>query len=111
VGYGSDLMEILVTEGLAVVFAEKNWKSFRAPWSVYTVAEIDSFMALIKNRNKNLAYNHQDWFFGNEKKKWLGYKVGTHIIRNVLEKNKIDIEKLTVIPAEQIIEMSGLILD
>lgn len=88
VGYGESLLEAVITEGLASVYAEKMFPKFIAPWGKYTNKEIKSNLRLflqniIKNKKR---YSHEEWFLGFGKPHWLGYKVGIYIIRSLKDK-------------------------
>lgn len=108
VGYGEKIPETLISEGLAIVFAEKNWSTFRAPWGEYSEAEIKTFLEILRHRDVKSKYNHSEWFFGKGKPKWLGYKVGAHIVRKALLNSKISIEELTKLPAGEVLKLSGV---
>lgn len=108
VGYGEKIPETLISEGLAIVFAERNWSLFRASWGEYSEAEIKTFLEILRHRDAKSKYNHSEWFFGKGKPKWLGYKVGTYIVRKVLLDNKISIEELTKLSANEVLKLSGV---
>lgn len=108
VGYGEKIPETLITEGLAIVFAEKNWSAFRAPWGEYSETEIKTFLEILRHRDVKSKYNHSEWFFGKGKPKWLGYKVGAYIVRKALLNSKISIEELTKLPAGEVLKLSGV---
>ena len=110
-GYGNNLLEAIISEGLAIIFAEENWSLFQAPWGKYKKNEIERYMKILNNRDKNKDedYNHMEWFFGKGKQKWMGYKLGAHIVRNVRKRHpKIDEKKLVHLDAKKIIKLSGL---
>lgn len=109
-GYGKTLLESVVSEGLADAFAEGQWPLFKAPWSQYTLKEIQPFLKQFSKEKNNKKYWHGDWFFGQgEKPRWLGYKLGSYIMDNVKEKNKkITSRKLTAYKAEKIVKISGI---
>ena len=110
-GYGTSLMEVIISEGLAIVFAEENWNLFVAPWGKYTKNEIAKYLLVLKKRNrkKDKNYDHAEWFFGKGKPNWIGYKLGAYIIRKVRENcPKIGIEELVNMDAEKIIKLSGI---
>lgn len=110
-GYGNTLLETIVSEGLAIIFAEESWDLFEAPWGKYKQAEMKNYLKILneRNREEDKNYNHAEWFFGKGKPNWLGYKLGAFIIRSVKNKNPdIDISVLTVINSKEIIKLSGL---
>jgi uncharacterized protein YjaZ len=85
VGYGQNLLQAVISEGLAIAYAEKMFPSFIAPWGKYSNNEIKKLLKIfIKNIPKTMnGYNHEEWFLGFGKPHWLGYKVGIHIIREL----------------------------
>ena len=110
-GYGSTLLDAIISEGLAVVFAEENWDFFEAPWGKYGKKEIKKYMELLNKRSKNKDnnYNRAEWFFGKGKPNWLGYKLGSFIIREVKNKNpNIDSIVFIHMSSRKIIKLSGM---
>lgn len=110
-GYGNTLLDAIISEGLAIVFAEENWNSFEAPWGKYKQEEIKKYLEFLNKRNKDQDknYNHTEWFFGKGKPKWLGYKLGSFIVRVVKNKN-LDINSLALVhmDSKKIIKLSGM---
>lgn len=88
-GHGNTLMDAIISEGLAIVFAEENWNLFEAPWGKYGQGEIKKYLQFLNKRNKkqDLNCNHAEWFFGKGKPIWLGYKAGSFIIRAIKNKD------------------------
>jgi uncharacterized protein YjaZ len=110
-GYGVSLPEAIISEGLAIVFAEEQWKEFEVPWGKYTKNEIKRLLKMVKERksDNDKPYNHAEWFFGKGKPRWLGYKVGAFIIRSLRKKRpEIEISELTKFDFKKIIDLSGL---
>lgn len=83
VGYGDQLLEVVITEGLASVFAEDMFPKFKTPWGKYSVDEIRDYLNIFLGHVNDKKYNHVEWFFGEGKPYWLGYKVGIYIIRGL----------------------------
>lgn len=115
VGYGKSLTEVIVTEGLATVYQEEKWGKFDAPWSAYTDDEIENFLGIYRKRaHEDVHYGHvahAKWFFGGtpEIPKWLGYKVGVYLIREVKKRNRDVTAKILInTDADKIILMSGI---
>lgn len=110
-GFGSTLLEVMVTEGLASVFAKEQWKSGKDPWSNYSKKEISNLLDIFKQRKKSndAAYNHEEWFYGTGKlPRWIGYKIGSYIVKNFRKKHSsLDWEKIVKMNAEEIIGLSG----
>lgn len=110
-GYGNNLVDVIISEGLAIVFAEEVWKSFKAPWGRYEQGKIKKYIELFTERNKkkDKNYNHAEWFFGKGKPDWLGYKIGAYIIRTIKKENQnIDSSALVHMNSKKIIKLSGL---
>lgn len=82
-GYGNKLLEVVITEGLASVFVEEMVPEFKAPWARYSDKEIQSYLKVFSEHLTDKKYNHTEWFFGEGKPYWLGYKVGIYIIRSL----------------------------
>jgi len=110
-GYGNTLLDTIISEGLAIVFAEENWGFFEAPWGKYRQGEIKKYLKLLNKRNKDQDknYTHAEWFFGKGRPNWLGYKLGSFIIRAVKNKNP-DINSLALVhmDSKKIIKLSGM---
>lgn len=107
-GYGSTLMEVIISEGLAIVFAEECWKLFDAPRRRYKNNEIKRYLDILNKRDKKKdgSYNHAEWFFGKGKPNWLGYKLGAYIIRHIRQKYpEINMRDLVCMDADQIIRL------
>ncbi len=110
-GYGKGLIEAIISEGLAIIFAKENWNSFEAPWGKYRKKEIEKYMEIFNKRDKNQDkhYDHAEWFFGKGKPNWLGYKIGSFIIHAVRNKNpNIDPSALVHMSSKKIIKLSGI---
>ena len=110
-GYGNNLVDVIISEGLAIVFAEEVWRSFKAPWGRYKQKEIERYLELLNKRNKkkDKNYNHAEWFLGKGKPDWLGYKLGAYIIRVTKDKNpSIKSLALVHLNSKKIIKLCGL---
>lgn len=108
VGYGESLLEAVITEGLASVYAEIMFPEFISPWGKYTNKEIKSYLKIfLKNIAKNKKkYDHEEWFLGLGKPHWLGYKVGIYIVRGLKDKcDSFDCTRAVNKKAEEIFEM------
>lgn len=111
-GFGNNLLEVIVSEGLASVFEKEQWQLFTAPWAQSDKKEIPSFLKIIKERDrkKDFTYNHNEWFFGKGRlPRWIGYKLGAYIIEST-RKNfpKLSWYELTKMKADEIINKSGI---
>lgn len=112
VGYGSTLLEAIISEGLASVFESEKWKKSKTPWAKYSQKEILSMLEIFKKRKKtdDANYNHQEWFYGNGKlPKWIGYKLGVYIICLIRKNNpEISWKKLMKMNAKKIFKLAKL---
>lgn len=110
VGESKNLLEAIVAEGLADVFAEEHWSKFKAPWSTYQQKKIKPFLKNLKNEKNSREYSHSDWFFGTGKyPRWLGYKLGSYIVQSAKEKNpNMAALKMTKMTVNKIVKLSGI---
>ncbi|MFA5935964.1 MAG: DUF2268 domain-containing putative Zn-dependent protease [Patescibacteria group bacterium] len=88
-GYGTTLLEALITEGLADHFSiEVGSVTKPPPWSR---ALNDKEIPKLLKRAKplfNRSYNHADWFFGSKKNRlprWTGYSLGYYLVGKYLK--------------------------
>lgn len=111
-GYGSTLLEVIVTEGLATVFADEQWKGYQAPWSNYSPKEISNLLDIFKQRKKSndSTYNHEEWFYGAGKlPRWIGYKIGSYIVKTFRKKySNMDWEKIVTMSVKEIMKLNGV---
>lgn len=90
VGYGTTLLEALVSEGLADHFdIEVNGTQPR-PWSV---ALQDTELEQMKEKAKpflhDARYSHNDWFFGSKElniPRWTGYALGFDVVGTYMQR-------------------------
>ncbi len=88
-GYGSTLLEAMVSEGLADQFALQVLGGTTPPWtsalSTEDVASVHQRAASAMNVD---GYDHAEWFFGSGSiPRWAGYTLGFNIVRRYLESN------------------------
>lgn len=109
-GYGANFIDTVISEGLAIIFAQENWKGFKAPWGEYNKNEVNQFVKYIKaNINTKDKYDHQKWFFGKGEMKWLGYRIGSYIIQKLRDNNpEISLSKLTKMKSLDTFKLSGI---
>ena len=87
-GSKKDLLDAIVSEGLATVFAEEQWPAFEAPWGQYNEKELKPFLKVLRREKNNKSYSHDEWFFGRgNKPRWLGYKLGSYLIESAKNRN------------------------
>lgn len=110
VGESKNLLEAIVTEGLADAFSEECWPTFKAPWSVYRQKKIQLFLKNLRSEKNSRKYSHGDWFFGTGKlPRWLGYKLGSYIVQSAKENNSnMTALKMTKMATNRIIKLSGI---
>ena len=63
-GSKKDLLDAIISEGLATVFAEEQWPAFEAPWGQYNEKELKPFLKVLRREKNNKSYSHDEWFFG-----------------------------------------------
>lgn len=89
VGYGKTLLEVLISEGLAVYFEQEVWGGKPSPWatalSKKVLAEIH---VQARTEYANTKYDHTRWFFGTgDLPRWAGYTLGYQLVGTYLKKN------------------------
>ena len=89
IGYGNNLLEALVTEGLADHFdLEINQKSPQIWDSALDEKQLAKFQKLATKEYFNKKYSHADWFFGSKNiPKWTGYTLGFELVKNFLHRH------------------------
>jgi uncharacterized protein YjaZ len=89
VGYGSNLFEAIITEGLASHFAQEITLQPPSPWcTALTKTQNNYYLKLAKTEFYNSEYNHSRWFYGSKNSqfpKWVGYTLGYNIVNNYLK--------------------------
>lgn len=87
-GYGTKLLEALVSEGLADHF---DMEINNTPLQLWNKAlneeELEKFNNLAKKEYFNENYSHADWFFGSSKDipRWTGYSLGFYLVEKYLK--------------------------
>ncbi len=82
------MLDAIISEGLATVFAEEQWPAFEAPWGQYNEKELKPFLKVLRREKNNKSYSHDEWFFGRgNKPRWLGYKLGSYLIESAKNRN------------------------
>lgn len=104
------LLDSIISEGLANVFAEEMWSEFKAPWGKHTYKEIKSFVEPLKKEKNKKKYSHDEWFFGSgEKPRWIGYKLGSYIIQSAKKVNPgLSAQDMTKLETKEVVKLSGL---
>ncbi|HUA12973.1 MAG TPA: DUF2268 domain-containing putative Zn-dependent protease [Candidatus Sulfotelmatobacter sp.] len=105
-GYGKNLGEALVTEGLACLYEEEY--SGKAP--IYTKVEIKpEEIAAAREYLNDDKYVHKDWFFGSDKaQRWFGYTYGYSLVKTYAKKANKKASELVTIPADIVLAEAQL---
>ena len=87
VGYGSSLLEAVVSEGLADHFAMEVTGKSAPLWARALDAEdLQSWLEQAKSEWNKDPYDHSRWFFGTEEvPRWTGYSIGFALVRQYLQ--------------------------
>lgn len=87
-GYGSSLLEAMVSEGMADHFARELLGTALQPWSsAFPVSETSHWLDLARPEFDSRAYSHAAWFFGNASTppRWTGYTLGYRLVQAYLD--------------------------
>lgn len=90
VGYGTYLLEALISEGLADHFSIEVWEQDIPLWSgVLDQQALSEWINTSKDFWYAQDYNHNNWFFGEDPgiPRWAGYSIGFELVKRYLEKN------------------------
>lgn len=105
----ANLLEALITEGLADHFDVELNNGKPYPWSTaLNEDEITKYFDKAKNSELlSKEYNHSSWFFGSEEKgipRWTGYAIGFKLVGDYIKKTNKSASKLVDAPASDFIE-------
>ncbi len=96
--YGNNLLEALVTEGLADHFDLEINGGNPKPWSVaLDENHLNDLLGVAKKEFDNQNYDHTSWFFGKDKleiPRWAGYSLGFKIVSEYLSKTNKKVSEL-----------------
>lgn len=86
IGYGSTLLQAVVSEGLADQFSIEVSPDYDPPWTrALTEEELAIWIPEVLARSTG-SYSHPEWFFGSGSVPyWTGYAVGFELVRLFLE--------------------------
>lgn len=92
IGYGENLLEAIVSEGLADHFAiEVTGRKDTRFWDkALTKKQAVSLIKKAETEYSNKNYNHDAWFFGSKDKtipRWTAYTLGFQLVENYLKNN------------------------
>lgn len=113
-GYGTTLLEALVTEGLADHFAEELYPHPAGfPWDrALTRAQLAEQWARARSRLHDDGYDHERWFFGGAKTpRWTGYTIGYEITRRYLQRSGRTAAESVATQARRILKVSRFTVD
>lgn len=90
VGYGTTLLEAMVTEGLADHFSIEVAGVAPPPWATaLSGTELDTWRMQAAAEWTNDSYNHNAWFYGSPGgiPRWTGYTIGFVVVQEFLDAN------------------------
>lgn len=89
IGYGKNLLEALISEGLADHFDLEINHTQPQIWNqALSNDQLIQFQKIAPTEYFNQNYNHNDWFFGSQDiPKWTGYTLGFNLVKNYLDKH------------------------
>lgn len=90
VGYGSNLLQAMITEGLADSFSMEIFGIDPPIWSTALPAnELENWIEAASVIWNETPYNHDEWFFGisTEIPRWTGYSIGFKLVKEYLTQN------------------------
>lgn len=90
-GYGTTLLEAIISEGLADHFDIEISNKKPEPWSVaLNKNQIRYYLKKAKKEFNNKKYDYSAWFFGGSKEsipRWTGYSLGFYLVDEYLKKH------------------------
>ena len=107
VGYGSSLLQAMITEGMADSFSMEVYKINPPIWStVLTASELENWIQTARVNWNETPYNHNEWFFGiSEIPRWTGYAIGFKLVQDYLIRNpSIEPSDIVNEPASSLVE-------
>ncbi|MBO3697065.1 DUF2268 domain-containing putative Zn-dependent protease [Roseivirga sp. E12] len=90
VGYGSTLLQAVISEGLADHFSIEVAGIAQPPWSTALEGpQLQEWISSAKGIWNETPYNHNAWFLGTNSNipKWTGYSIGFELVRKHLTDN------------------------
>jgi hypothetical protein len=103
--YHKTFLDNCVMEGLATVFT-RDYTGEKAGWADYPKNVSDWLYELI---DKNDMFYWQEYMFKHaDGRRWIGYKVGTYIIDQALERSGKNIIELTKMECKDIMKLAGV---
>lgn len=107
-GYGQTLGEALITEGLAANFELEVFGKKPNMWDVAVRGKkLRQLQKRALREFQSSKYNHNDWFFGSERRnipRWTGYALGYRMVQEYLRKNyQLQPSKLVATKADELL--------
>lgn len=105
-GYGTTLLEALISEGLATHFEHDLWGGKLYPWATAVGGvQLKKLAQLAKKEYLAASYDHLKWFFGKgDLPRWAGYALGFDLVAKYLAKHPDEsAASLVATPATKII--------
>lgn len=100
-----NLMEWCLMEGLATVF-ERDKANDKPLWGKYP-KDVASWLEEIKKAKESQGNEYM--FKHTDGRKWIGYKVGTYMVDQAMEKSGKTIEELTDLECKEIFKLTEVI--
>lgn len=104
VGYGKNLEETIISEGLAVAMEEEMGETLDLYGKFKDQTELNQVLKLFNAEAKSHKFNHYGWFIDrNAKVLFSGYKLGYLIVKNYCQKTGAKPSVLYKTPASEIL--------
>lgn len=113
-GYGTTLLEALVTEGLADHFAEELYPQPAGfPWNhALTRSQLVEQWTKARSQLHDDRYDHERWFFGGAKTpRWTGYTLGYEITKRYLQRSGRTAAESVATQARRVLRVSRFTVD
>ncbi len=100
VGYGTTLLDALVSEGIAC-FVEKTTVSHTIPY-IKKIKDEDKFWKRVAKESMSTTYDHAEWFFGSGKlPRWIGYRLGYVLVERFMKRSPTTLDTLVKIASQE----------
>lgn len=109
-GYGSTLIDEMVTEGMADAFSLQSFSEIpRIPWDHALTKGQERTVWARARRHLGQNVDHAEWFFGSgELPRWAGYTIGFDIVSGYLQRHpNATAADLVTLSADTILRGSG----
>jgi uncharacterized protein YjaZ len=102
---GSDLLDHVVTEGLATVF-ERDFGGVSRPWAEYTN---DAPAWLEELLSQPAEANHRAWLFDHpDGRRWVGYRAGAYLVDTAMKNTERTSADFVQTSRAEILRMAGV---